>query len=278
MEYTKENVHEAERCFDTFIVGSDQVWNPTWYDSAYMLDFIEDKKKIAYSASMGVSTLTDEQKDLFRSHLLRFNAISVRENEASATISSILETEVDVTVDPTLLLSSAEWDEISSERKVEEKYIFLYLLGENSVVRRIAERFAQKKSMKLVFIPDVLGLYRHSDRKIKGEQLLDVTPNDFISLIKHAEYIITDSFHACVFSILYKKNFFVFERGGKNRMESRIYSLTNLFECSERFCDETSKCSCDYLLSLPPVNYMKIPVQFIEKKKMSIEYLEKNLM
>ena len=276
-EYTKDTIANVNREFDAVLVGSDQVWNPAWFDSSYMLDFIDKSiPKISYSASMGVSSLTEEQKAIYKKYLVGFEKISVREQACADVLSDVLKKNIHVCVDPTLLLSVEQWDEIASERIIKEKYAFLYMLGDDIKVRKTAEKFAKEKGLQLILIPDLLGEYRAIDRKIKGVAIEDVTPCDFISLIKYADYIFTDSFHACVFSLLYEKDFFVFPRSGKIKMESRIRCLTELFECTERFCVDND-ITFEELLSMDTIDYQREHKQFIVAKQESVDYLHELL-
>lgn len=277
-EYTRENVAELSGEFDAFITGSDQVWNPFWYDPSYMLNFVNaEKKRISYAASMGVSSLSDREREVFKKELNAFDGLSVREGNAATLLSDLLERDVTVTVDPTLLLTKETWDSILPERKISEKYVFTYLLGNGMKARKLAKKFADKKGLKLVSIPDLLGAYRKCDRKNGAELVFGATPADFISLIKNAEYVITDSFHASVFSILYHKNFFAFQRGGKIKMGSRIHTLLQMFGCTDRFISEDSETSLEHLLSLESKEYSNTPIAFLQKKNASIDYLNINL-
>lgn len=275
-EYTKENIHEAN--FDAFIAGSDQIWNPIWHDSSYLLSFAGDNSiKLSYAASVGLSALDKEQEKMFKEYLQDFKAVSVRERAAAEALAPILGQEVTVSVDPTLLLTAEDWDELAGKRRIKDKYVFLYFLGDDINARKSAEKFAKEKGLKAVMIPDLLGTYRRIDRKIEAERILDATPGDFISLIKHAEYVITDSFHACVFSLLYHKDFFVFNRTGSMEMGSRIRNLTALFECEERFCTGKNEMDIHYLLSLPAINYEKSFDLFFQEREKSMAFLEQNL-
>lgn len=277
-EYTKDTIGQVAQEFDAFITGSDQVWNPIWHDSSYLLDFVgQDTPKLSYAASIGVSHLDLSQQAMFQKCLDGFRDISVRETAAAALLSPMLGQEVKVCLDPTLLLSADDWDTVASERKTDGKYVFMYFLGDDITAMKAAERFAKEKGLKLVLIPDLLGTYRKNDRKIEGEKIADATPCDFISLIKHAEYIFTDSFHACVFSLLYQKNFFAFQRKGAVKMNSRIQNLTEIFECPERFCAEEKEKSLRHLLLLEPMDYGKGCDRFVKEKQRSIDYLKQNL-
>lgn len=278
-EYTRADIADTNELFDAFITGSDQVWNPIWHEPTYFLDFVgADTPKISYAASMGVGSLDDEQNKIFKKYLPSFQAISVRENSAVSVLAPLVSSVVNVSVDPTLLLSVDDWDEIAAERKIKERYAFLYALGDDTKIRKMAERFAKHKGIKLVTIPDLLGAYRRKDRQIKAHKITDATPGDFISLIKHADYVFTDSFHACVFSLLYQREFFAFKRAGSIEMGSRIQNLIEMFECSERFCTNKKQMDVNHLLSMDTIDYSKTFTLFIREKQKSLDYLEQALI
>lgn len=277
--YTRADIGHIEKEFDVFVTGSDQVWNPIWHDPTYFLDFAgSDITKISYAASIGVGSLDEEQRKIFKKYLSAFQSISVRERIAAAVLEPLVDKVVNVSVDPTLLLSVDDWDEIATERKIEERYVFLYALGDDIKIRKLAEKFAKAKGLKLVMIPDLMGKYRRKDRKIKAQKITDATPCDFISLIKYADYIFTDSFHACVFSLLYKRNFFAFQRLGSIEMSSRIHNIMEMFECCERFCVDKKQMSVEHLLTIGNIDYSKNFELFTYEKRKSMDYLKANLI
>lgn len=275
--YHSENICDCVNNYDVFIVGSDQVWNMDWYNSAYFLDFVPSTKtKISYAASIAKDSLTDEQKEIFRKSLKDYKAVSVREKSAEKLLEGFSPVEVQTVLDPTLLLTREDWDEVCSERVISEKYVFCYFLGENKQARKLAEKFARLHKLKLVALPHTGGI-RLMDRKFGDERLYDVSPQQFISLIKHAEYVFTDSFHAVVFSNIYQKQYFVFNRSKKGEMGSRIVDITELFHQKERFCAGKEKENIEYVTSLLDIDYTKENKDFEKLKKESIEFLEKNL-
>ena len=275
-EYTRANIADTNEHFDAFITGSDQVWNPLWHDPTYLLSFVKDNDaKFSYAASMGVGKLDKSQKKLFPRYLSTFNALSVREKTASNILSPLLDKQVNVCVDPTLLLTVEDWDNIAADRRIQKGYVFLYLLGDDKRTRRMAEKFAKFKGLKLITIPDLLGAYRPCDKRVKADKITDASPSDYISLIKYADYIITDSFHACVFSLLYKKQFFAFQRDNKIKMESRIQNLIQMFGCPERFCPHNE---IGQLLNMQPIDYTNISGEFEKEKQKSVDYLRSNLL
>ena len=273
--YTNESIQNCVAEYDCFITGSDQVWNG--YNPVYFLDFVsENKKRISYAASLGREYLTDAQKEVYKESLKKFNAVSVREPSAINLIKDTTTASVVSTIDPTLLLEKEDWDKVSSDKLIEEDYIFCYFLGDYKKTRKLVDRFAKKHNLKIAFIPYTAGIVP-SDKKFGDFRFIDASPEDFVSLIKHAKYVFTDSFHAVVFSHIYKKEFFVFNRDKRALMNGRIKDITSLFGCTERYCDTEKKMTLDYIESLKTLDYSKETDEFLIKKKESIEFLENNL-
>ena len=179
-------------------------------------------------------------------------------------------------LDPTLLLSREKWDNVCANRKIDEAYIFCYFLGSLSIDYGKIIEFAHKRGLKVVMMPYLTGT-SCDDSDFGDYKIYDAAPQDFISLIKYAEYVFTDSFHATVFSHIYKKNFFVFNRAELKSMNDRIYSLTSLFDTQDRFCDTKEKISLKYIEGLPPINYDRPFPKFEEMKEKSINFLKDNL-
>ncbi len=275
--YTQHTIASCVDDFDTFIVGSDQVWNVKFYDEVYRMEFVPEKKfKMSYAAGVSSASLTKDQQNQFRDSLKSYKAISVREKDAVATLSPLTNLQVEWVLDPTLLLTSKEWDEICAERKIKEKYVFCYFLGKLSLPSAQIMEFASKRNLKVVTLP-FLTWNDSLDSDFGDYKIYDADPADFISLIKHAEFVFTDSFHATVFSHLYQKNFFIFNRAEFKEMSDRIYSLTSLFDTRDRFCDTDEKISLDYIENLSPVNYEKGFPKFDSMKEKSINFLAESL-
>lgn len=254
--YTPESMTEALKNYDVFIVGSDQVWNPKWTDNVYLLDFVpKTKYKMAYAVSLGVSNLDEATKEYYHNCLITYNAISVREYDLIELLSPLSSKKIEWLLDPTLLLTRCDWDKICAPRKYKEQYIFTYFLGNSNAQRQLVRDFANRKGIKIINLPHACGYFNDNDKYFGDTKELSASPADFISLIKNATYIFTDSFHASVFSIIYHKNYFVFQRAEALAMGSRIYSLTEMFNMSDRFCDSSEKYTVEYFESLNPIDY-----------------------
>lgn len=277
--YNKDTIAEAKSCYDVFITGSDQVWNTQWYHSAFFLDFVSgDKKKIAYAASLGQTQLDEKSCGIFTRSLKDFNAVSVRELDAVDMISQYTSVPVVQTLDPTMLLSAQQWDEICSDPIVEGKYIFCFLLGDGQPERQAVRRFANEIGVKIVTLPHFPCSYRKNDQNFADIFLYDISPMQFISLIKYAEYVFTDSFHAAVFSNIYKKDYFVFERNNGKNMRSRIVSLLSFYNCEHRFLDRPEKLEFAYMQNAEKTNFTKVRDDLEEKRNASLAFLRNHMV
>lgn len=267
--------------YDVFITGSDQVWNFAWYHSAFFLEFVPDSKpKLSYAASIAMRSLTEKQKEKIRKSLKGFQAISVREEDAIACIRSAFPSDpptVTTVLDPVLLLSPQEWDEVATRRVVQEPYVFAYFLGNDRGLRRLASSFAKAKGLKLVTLPYMLNGNALADIGVGDVRLFDATPPDFVSLIRDADYVLTDSFHAVAFSELYRTQYFVFNRNKKDCMNSRIRDITALFGHEERFCQDKTMRKKKALLTVPDVEYGEYSAAFCARRTASVDFLQKNL-
>lgn len=270
-----KDLNDLNKYFDIFICGSDQIWNPSLLRDAYLLTFVEQGKiKISYAASFGRDTLSNSELQYISQKLDGYNAISVREISAKWILEKVISKSVSYVVDPTLLLDRNEWEELSEPYNISQPYVLAYFLGDSEKQRTSTQIFAKRKGLKIVGFPHILGKYRHSDENFADIDLYNVSPLQFVYLISHAEYIITDSFHACVFSIIFKKNFVVFERQtntSEERMNSRILSLleiTNLQHCLM---------SPDEFYEIENIDYGNME-EFENLKSESYEFLKKALL
>ncbi|MBR6740803.1 MAG: polysaccharide pyruvyl transferase family protein [Clostridia bacterium] len=276
--YNIENISSIVDEYDAFITGSDQVWNLNWYNPVFFLDFVpSEKTKLSYAASLAMDKLTPSQRETVKKSLKDFKAVSVREENAVGLLEGLSPLPAEFVVDPTLLLTSEQWDEICSERRVEQEYVLCYFLGENSRSRALAREFADKNGLKLVSIPHAGGEIKLCDECFGDEQIYDASPKDFLSLVKYASYVFTDSFHAVVFSNIYQRQYFVFNRNAKSELSSRIYSITSLFGSEERFCHGSERESMSYVEGLAPIDYTKRNTSFEKLKAHSENFLKNNL-
>lgn len=242
MYYGYDELCKAAEKYDAVMVGSDQLWAPSGITSNfYNLMFAPDEKtKISYAASFGVSQIEKKYHNLYNQFLSRMDFISVRENSGKKLVESLSDKSAEVVVDPVLLLDKEDWDrEIPDKRLYDEPYIFAYFLGKSPEYRNAVTKFARKKGLKIV-TSHHMDSYNKADKSFGDYAPFDVGPAEFVNLIRNAEYVFTDSFHGSVFSMLYKKKFLVFNRYSDKSISSknsRIDSFCRNYGLSERRFD-----------------------------------------
>lgn len=223
--------------YDAIVCGSDQIWNPNWARRRCFLEFVPDEiNKVIYAASLGCESMSKEQKAQFEPRIERLQYVSVREQSGKAILDSFIkDKDIKVVLDPTLLLLPEDWNNIVVEPK-EKGYVFTYFLGKYDDKIEYIGEFAKRKGLKIINIPFASG-EKNDDVCFGDLQIKDADPGEFIGLIKNAEYIFTDSFHACVFSVLFKKEFYAFQRDNSKKMQGRINTLLHNFNLPDRFIE-----------------------------------------
>lgn len=265
----------ASKNYDAVVVGSDQLWLPIGLNTNfYNLMFVaDDVPKISYATSFGVSKIPPFQKKQTRAFLARLDAISVRESSGKAIINALVEKEVQLVADPTLLLSPAQWDqEMPCDQVSEQPYIFCYFLGNNVECRQAANEFGQEMGMKIVTLRH-LDEFIPTDEEFGNEAPYDISPVEFIDLIRNAAYVCTDSFHGTVFSILYHKQFVSFYRfleNSTNSRNTRVSSLLTILGLTDRIYQQG-----DILAQMKKeINYDSVDNRLDEFRKKSLKFLE----
>lgn len=239
-KYTKINdISRQCNSFSAFVVGSDQLWLPVnILINYYTLDFVPDNiKKVAYATSFGISKIPSFLKQKYIKFLSRIDYISVRELQGREIVKELTGRDIPVVCDPTLMLTAEDWASVQKEKPIiQEPYIFCYFLGNNEQHRIFAKKVRECTSLKIVSLLH-LDHFVKSDEGYADYTPYDIDPGDFINLIKHAQYILTDSFHGSIFSIIHHKNFYVFNRyqaNVKSSTNSRIDSLLSITHLEDR--------------------------------------------
>ena len=219
--------------FDAYICGSDQIWSPVLLNPVFYFDFLSDtERKIAYACSFGVSSIKGKKATKITNYLNRFDYISVRESSGCEIVKNLTGKVVPVMPDPTLLLQRTDWDKVSKYNLNLNKYIFCYFLSWNEDYWKYVENVSQQLGYQIVIVPSVKQTYQ-VDAKI----LKNIGPEEWIGLVKNASYVITDSFHGTVFSIIYNKPFTVLKRFSDDNprsQNSRIYTLLEHYNLTNR--------------------------------------------
>ena len=211
---------------DAFVCGSDQIWAPTVYDPHYYLDYVRDKQcMIAYAPSIGLTTIADPYvRERMKELTSQFSYLSTREGSGSELLSSLIGKYVETVLDPTLLLNASEWETLENKDvEIKAPYMLVYMLGHNEKQWRSIYKIATKKRLQVKIIPVF-----DKDLKRKGCVASAIGPQEFLTLIHHAEFVCTDSYHGVLFAINYHKQFCAFERFGKrdkNSQNSRVWHI-----------------------------------------------------
>nr|WP_297165194.1 polysaccharide pyruvyl transferase family protein [uncultured Dysgonomonas sp.] len=230
------NINEYK--FDALIVGSDQVWRYTYIEdsvSRFYLDFAPyNTKKISYAASFGVSNweYSSAETQKIQSEIKSFSAISVREDSALSLCRDFLNMEAVHVIDPTLLLTTKDYNYLIENCEYKQSSfdgnIFTYILDSDLEKKKVISKIEKVLGLKS------FSVYNPNYKDVESPVLERIMPpiEDWLNGIRTAEYIITDSFHGCVFSILYNKPFIVY--GNVERGLARFSSLLKMFNLEDR--------------------------------------------
>lgn len=274
--YDADNIYDCIDDYDVFVCGSDQVWGVERSMPPYKLPFMtmsfvpEDKVKIAYAVSLGGAAAPNKIEEVLKATLGKMDAVSVREKTAVPYIERISGKDVVNVLDPVMLLQREELEKIAGKKKDRNPYIFYYTVGADSNLELLVKKISQDKGMEI----EKAGY-------ISGNK---IGPQDFVRLIRDAEYIITDSFHATVLSILFHKQFLVtpVDRISTERSRNiRLIDLLELFGLQNRFVTSNAygASGIKKVLRLleTPINYNTADKKLLKQRRNSIEFLMRNL-
>jgi hypothetical protein len=225
---TRKNLSQAADRYDVYIAGSDQVWDYrlTNFDTTYFLDFVaEGKKKVSYAASIGENLPPKEYQGEYSRLLKDFDQILTREPYGADIVEELTGKRPECACDPTLLLTREEWEKLLVEPKRKDKYILVYQLGINTEIVDFVKRLRNKTGCKVVYIPfPLVGA-------LKCSMKISIGPSEWMGLFKNAEYVVSDSFHGIVFSLLFNRKFFAMTNGHhKNRRVEELLTRVRLMD------------------------------------------------
>lgn len=242
-ELTKAELPSLNDQYDMFLSGSDQIWNPDIQqgDYSYLLDFVKSpEKKRSYASSFGTQKIADEYVAQYRELLNQYQRIAVRESNGQKLVKELTGREADLVIDPVLLLSPEQWEAKLPEPKYQKGYVFAYQLAHSPLIAEIVSKAAKEKHLKAIFVPfPILGV-------CKCRPVLNLSSLEWVRAIHDADYVIADSFHAAVFSILFKKPFYyvITSDTVRNRL-SRLETLLGTLGLEDRMVDSAAQCDFD---------------------------------
>lgn len=252
--------------YDAIITGSDQVWHPQICegDTSFFLDIpIASHRKIAYAPSFGVSEYTPEQVARYMPLIADIAHLSVREESGQQLIRKHLQREAPLVLDPTMLLERADWESVAQDSPYRHYLLYFSILdslpGSDAYVRRVA----REKGLRIVRIGSVRDVLKRGFINARH-----VGPQGFLGLVRDADYVITSSFHGCVFSILFEKQFLCLLN--RNDRNSRLETLTAQLGLSGRLVRHVDTPHASEQL---PITYEPVRQRLAQKRRESLQFL-----
>ena len=264
---TNEDAKEMFFDSDAYCTGSDQVWNSHWnegVDKTLFLDFVpNDKLVFSYASSIGLSEIGNDESEEIKKLLHKYEYLSVREDTGVKILHKLGRTDTVQSLDPTMLLDKNEWEKYVEKRVKKKDYILTYNLHHDSRIDRYADMLKQKYHLPVWNIS-----YNWHDIVRKGHLCWCPHVERFLWLIKNASFVIADSFHATVFSIIFERPFVTIT---PDIASSRISSILKLLGIEERNLSNFS----DTSMIESPIDYIKVKRLLAYEKSKSIDYLKK---
>lgn len=246
--------------YQVIFFGSDQIWNPdlsNGFDDFYFGNFASSAKKIAYAASVGKDSISNDELEQLNKKLNNFDSVSVREE----SIANLLNGDVKSLLDPCLLLSKSEWENFFPDKPKEKNYILVYQLHKNDFPLTLAKSLSDRLNKKVL----VITPYYIKQKNFK--KLIAINPAEFINYFLHADHVITDSFHGTSFSILFEKHFYVVLPSVKTK---RLKSILNKLNLLDRIIDDIPN-------ELQKINYTDVQNLLSKERELSINFIKRNL-
>ena len=260
------------------VAGSDQIWNITIedFDNAYFLSWVKHAKKIAYAPSFGAKNILDyaSNPQEYIDFLNSFNALSIRENNGKKWIKKLIGKDVEVLIDPTLLLDSKEYNVLLDNSCLPKKdYIFFYCPTFNIDICKFVKKISNKYKLPVIAWSAksyyIKGIYRFGFKLPKYEN-----PSVYLSLIKNATLVFTTSFHGTIFSTIYRKQFFTIKNGGMYGNDDRVLTLINSLGISDRLISYQFNEKFDYMKK---VDYSKYEKKLPILKEKASKFIKDNI-
>lgn len=267
-------LNDLNEKFDIFVSGSDQIWADTAEPELFpffMQDFVEDNKlKISYAVSVGIKKYNLHNENIVKELLRGFDFLSVREHSSQNALSQYTNKKITIACDPVLLLEPLNWKKLSGRKKLRGRYIFCYFLSNNKWY--YDKLSVINKALNVtVYIFQKDGLTEGQDGHIR---INSCSPTDFLNYICNAEFVVTDSYHATLFSIIFKRPFNVFERfknSSDNMQNGRIQYILDKLGLMQYYISQESE------IVMNEYSYEKINKKIEIFTKESIDFLQNAL-
>lgn len=253
---------------DAFVCGSDVIWNPDFNMrlGAFFLDFVS-KYKFSYAASFGKAELNQEELAFTREKIASFDSVSVREKTSLAIAQKCSDKIIRIVADPVLLLNADEWGYVMEPLPTNNKFIFVYTTHLNKTFKSFITKLKKQTGLQVV-------LSTCGPKQALKQRMLSVqSPGQWLALLKQAEYVVTNSFHATVFSSMFHKKFYTVVSGDKTKgINMRMNDFLNTIGLDNRIYS-----SVPAVLDISEINYTMADERIALLRKQSFAYLQENL-
>lgn len=284
--YTNKELldYVAQQKMDAFVVGSDQVWRPRYspHLPTYFLDFLEDNKevkKIAYAASFGVDAWEFSKSETRMAKRLAplFDAISVREDSGVSLCKEYLKVDAQHVLDPTLLLAKEDYIALFEAEKEprSEGDLFTYILDATAEKSEMIAQIANELSLTPFAVQAKTNQRSRKNYKHHIDDLIVPPVTKWLRAFYDAKFVVTDSFHGCVFSILFNKPFIAI--GNHDRGLARFNSLLSSFGLANRLFFGDSTCSDMKQVVKSKIDWDSVNSNLTNKKEYSLSFIKENM-
>ncbi|SDL03106.1 Polysaccharide pyruvyl transferase [Halanaerobium congolense] len=270
-----------EMNFDAVIVGSDQVWrveNTSGVGNNFFLDFIKDNniKKLSYAASFGIDDINCSSSQLkeINSLIDDFDAVSVREESGVDICKNKFNISAVRLLDPTMLLEKSDYlDLVNEEVKFDNKLLTTYVLDKTDERKKIINKISNKKDLKINPVNTELKSFDIKNLLLNIDKIILPSIEQWIKGFSEADFIVTDSFHGTLFSILFNKQFVSI--GNKRRGLTRFKSILKIFDLEDRLILSSDDLNDDLLNR--EIDYNRINKIINKEREKSFNFLKKNI-
>lgn len=231
--YDSNTIKNSVDDFDAFVAGSDQIWNTdiTDNDLNYFLDFAPPHKRYSYAASFGGKVFDETEKANIASQLNQFNSILLREKSGSEFVKSIIpDKKTELVSDPVFLLSKDEWIKDFNLKNKNEKYIFVYIVAKSDKLLSFAKEQAKKMNCEIKYV----NWDENAECPAGMTNVGNIGPAEFLQYIFGASMVLTTSFHAMAYSIIFNKTFYYELSKRTQNNNSRLFYLAETFNLQSR--------------------------------------------
>ena len=264
-QYTQKKLEKEKLKYDILICESDVIWSAGFFGGKFdktfflALENMKEKKRIAYAPSMADGDLNDEQKRDLKQLLVNLDYISCRESYEKDILSKYTNKDITHVMDPVLLLDEEDYNPIIGGKISKNKYLLIYLpVDNNKKLRKIARKYAKEHNLKIIEISTKLM------KSFRTKTLTEAGVEEFLSAIKHAEVIFTNSFHAICFSIIFNKEFYAFSR----KSNGKVCDICKTMNLENRFLKN------DEFHELEHINYNEVNKILKKQKKISQDWIK----